>query len=751
MTRPPEPPRKTVTEIVAESNRQRMALDADAVRSLERLLATTMREVRQAIIRTPRGLVGERYRRELLAGLEIALDTFRDDYKVLLDAGILANAKLAEVRERAVLDEVMKTRKNLTFEQFTASFTQQGKLVSEVSIQFGQVPVKALEKLYERTYKDGLKLSQRLYNLDQATRFEMRDIVARGLATGQSARKMAAEFAPILEKTGVDNVRYKAMRIARTEINAAYREGHVASATDEQGKLQPWIAAIGWRLSASHPRVCICFRAGTRVETINGPKPIEEIQEGDMVRTHTGQYQPVTHLYRNTFSGSLLRLCFRAGRNRTHELIVTPNHPVLTDEGWLRADALKMGCRARSLPLALSGPYGRLSSGRIDTELRGKPVTVELVNIEHIPTEGETVYNLEVDQDHTYFAEGISVHNCDLLASDDSDGLGEGNYLPENVPDSHPNCFAAGTVVETPQVEASTVRWYEGEIVEIETVSGNFLTVTPNHPILTSQGWVAAGLLKEGCDVVRCVDSEAVLALIDPDNNHIPALIEDVAEAFGGASGVRTRTVPVASEDFHGDGAGCKVCIVGTDGLLRNAVNAEVKKPLSEQEFLRRHSELILLSCLSSLAFVGEGIVRSTPCGVGIYSYQGSSLRAQLIEPGTDAVGHRTKLHSLFDEHFGEGAAAASQALRDVLEALAALISADKIRRVFKHDFKGHVYNLQTVGNWYIANNIVAHNCLCYLVSILASMPEEQFVSMAPRPDEVPASQRKYYGFDVEE
>jgi hypothetical protein len=252
------PPREGVAEIVAESNRLRIRHDAASVRSLERLLSKTASDVRQSIIRTPRGLIGERYRRDLMASLEATLNTFRDEYKEILNSGILAGAKLAEDRERAVLDEVLKTRKNLTFDQFTATFTQQGKTVSEVSIQFGQVPVKALEKLYERTYKDGLKLSQRLYNLDQATRFEMRDIVARGLATGQSARKMAAEFAPILEKTGVDNVRYKAMRIARTEINMAFREGHIASATDAQGKLQPWIAAIGWRLSASHPRVCIC-------------------------------------------------------------------------------------------------------------------------------------------------------------------------------------------------------------------------------------------------------------------------------------------------------------------------------------------------------------------------------------------------------------------------------------------------------------------------------------------------------------
>jgi len=65
------------------------------------------------------------------------------------------------------------------------------------------------------------------------------------------------------------------------------------------------------------------------------------------------------------------------------------------------------------------------------------------VNIEQFPTEAETVYNLEVDQDHTYFAEGISVHNCDIWASDDSDGLGEGNYEPSNVPPGHPNCLCA--------------------------------------------------------------------------------------------------------------------------------------------------------------------------------------------------------------------------------------------------------------------------------------------------------------------
>ena len=45
---------------------------------------------------------------------------------------------------------------------------------------------------------------------------------------------------------------------------------------------------------------------------------------------------------------------------------------------------------------------------------------------------------------------------CDLFASDDSDGLGEGNYQPENVPISHPNClcYTISVLTDYPDVSA---------------------------------------------------------------------------------------------------------------------------------------------------------------------------------------------------------------------------------------------------------------------------------------------------------
>lgn len=48
------------------------------------------------------------------------------------------------------------------------------------------------------------------------------------------------------------------------------------------------------------------------------------------------------------------------------------------------------------------------------------------------------LYNLEVDQDHSYVVEGVVVHNCDRHAEADPDGLGPGVYLPERAAVSHP-------------------------------------------------------------------------------------------------------------------------------------------------------------------------------------------------------------------------------------------------------------------------------------------------------------------------
>ena len=79
----------------------------------------------------------------------------------------------------------------------------------------------------------------------------------------------------------------------------------------------------------------------------------------------------------------------------------------------------------------------------------GRLVRVGLEASDFLPSNDFTfVYNLEVDAEHTYFANGILVHNCDIYANQNAYKLGPGVYPVDKVPrDPHPLCLCSVTVV----------------------------------------------------------------------------------------------------------------------------------------------------------------------------------------------------------------------------------------------------------------------------------------------------------------
>lgn len=87
----------------------------------------------------------------------------------------------------------------------------------------------------------------------------------------------------------------------------------------------------------TNPKAEHCFPAGTLIDTPSGQKRIEAIRVGDLVQTLNG-YHRVTKLFRNKFTGDLITV--RAG---TKVVDCTPNHPFLTQRGWIRADRLRCG------------------------------------------------------------------------------------------------------------------------------------------------------------------------------------------------------------------------------------------------------------------------------------------------------------------------------------------------------------------------------------------------------------------------
>jgi len=71
-----------------------------------------------------------------------------------------------------------------------------------------------------------------------------------------------------------------------------------------------------------------CFTKGTNITTNNGLVPIEQIQKGISVLTHTGRYKKVYHTQKRKYTGNMYTIQFYGDSTAT--INVTEEHPFLT-------------------------------------------------------------------------------------------------------------------------------------------------------------------------------------------------------------------------------------------------------------------------------------------------------------------------------------------------------------------------------------------------------------------------------------
>ncbi len=162
---------------------------------------------------------------------------------------------------------------------------------------------------------------------------------------------------------------------------------------------------------------------------------------------------------------------------------------------------------------------------------------------------------------------------------------------------SHLACVVGDAAVFGPALRAGLRRWFEGEVIDIRTEGGHVLTVTPNHPVLTPKGWIAAGLLAEGGDIVCCTFGEGVLPVVDPDNDDGPSAAEDVFETLCRAGRMGSMSMPTTAKDFHGDGIGAgEVEIVPANRLLWDCGHVAAMEPMLNPSLVGRAVGAIGLS-----------------------------------------------------------------------------------------------------------------------------------------------------------
>jgi cysteine-rich repeat protein len=126
-----------------------------------------------------------------------------------------------------------------------------------------------------------------------------------------------------------------------------------------------------------------CFLAETRIETASGEKNIEDVEVGDIVLSYNEKSDKteegkVSEVFEHNVTDYLVI---------NGNLRVTPNHPMYVNGEWIEIGE------------AVVGDTLKTSNGKMEIK------TIELIE------EKVEVYNLEVEENHNYFAEGYLAHN----------------------------------------------------------------------------------------------------------------------------------------------------------------------------------------------------------------------------------------------------------------------------------------------------------------------------------------------------
>ena len=174
------------------------------------------------------------------------------------------------------------------------------------------------------------------------------------------------------------------------------------------------IAAKGGKILSNTGKAA-CFAAGTLVRTVEGYKAIETLVEGDLVLSQNDRDFSLVHQMVLTTTAtehqSIFELQLQNVAGDLELISTTAEHPFwVKDHGWLMAQYL--------------------TGDMILLDEHGQDVRIHSA---HASDRVETVYNISVDESHTYFVGGFGVwvHNaCDFKLAGDS-------YLKSNGIDAH--------------------------------------------------------------------------------------------------------------------------------------------------------------------------------------------------------------------------------------------------------------------------------------------------------------------------
>ncbi len=312
-------------------------------------------------------------------------------------------------------------------------------------------------------------------------------------------------------------------------------------------------------------------------------------------------------------------------------------------------------------------------------------------------------------------------------------------------------------------VEVAYRRWYSGELTEIATSSNKSFRVTPNHPVLTLRGWIAAGSLEPGDYVIQISEEIArgpIKGKLDRDD-----AVASIAEVFAAVKGLGiTKEIRGSSEQFHGDGTDSNVDVVGTNRplifgrkplcyqgikefLFAVTTHPRLSSSHSYSSFFAKGSatkgfmgwfykSLSLLGrqagpsishmlrsyFLPSLVRISNQAVTFLLGGTGVSRFCSFATVPESYSVLVQDIVYDSKVSGITNQFFSNRRSTQARSIHlddssSVEVEISQSPSSFRLSRVVgisKVLFSGHVFNLQTRDGWYVGpEGIIFHNCRC--------------------------------------
>ncbi|GAA2108141.1 Hint domain-containing protein [Streptomyces synnematoformans] len=350
--------------------------------------------------------------------------------------------------------------------------------------------------------------------------------------------------------------------------------------------------------------------------------------------------------YRRHYEGEMVLVRTAAG----HELRITPNHPVLTDAGWVPAGLLREGDRV-------------LSSFHAQGSL------LQVPDEEQVPARAEDVWG------------ALSVFGLVRVPGTPEDFHGDGTHGEVDV------VRADGLLRDEAGTQAAELV-AELELALAGMAQGLLATPRPGDGLFQSYSTATGG-------GVGGLDLLTALLLAEPSHDELGD--------FARRSPLHASFIEHARDHAAGDAVllgerehGHPSLIGGRDLVDRDHHAVAAPGDPSLLQFPREHAAGHAGSDLHLLA-----------------GFAGEVETHRLVEPDGIGLGQRTRFDPPPLDFLAEGASAYAGLGRDLRERLAGRVELDRVVDLHRIEFSGHVYNFQTVEGWYRASNIIVSNCAC--------------------------------------